>query len=146
MADKLKNVTEYEQAFPKDINRFNWGAFLMPCVWGPANNTLIPLLSLVIMFAPFGFVLNIVFSIYCGIKGNEWAWTNKQWNSIKEFHSVQKKWAIRIIIAYALIFAGMTYAISYSIQYNDNSIPLKTLIRFVVSILIANPKYFYQSL
>ncbi len=29
-----------------------------------------------------------------GAMGNEWAWKNKTWDSIEQFHAVQKRWAI----------------------------------------------------
>ena len=29
-----------------------------------------------------------------GIKGREWAWQNKRWDSLEHFNRVQKKWSV----------------------------------------------------
>lgn len=72
---------------PPEVMRWNWGAFLLHWIWGIFNNTFIALLCLI----PF---VNLVMIFILGIKGNEWAWRNKQWQSIEHFHDTQKKWAI----------------------------------------------------
>ena len=100
-------------------DKFNWAAFLMPILWGLFNNAnktafvLIPglivpvLLGLcknsvpALVLAPLSTLCslsNIVLCIWCGIKGNTWAWQNKRYKSIEHFHSVQKNWAIGSIL------------------------------------------------
>lgn len=100
--DKLKEENKYRvkgDAFPKQINKFNWGACILTPVWGIFNNTPIACLIILIGLIPYiGWILGIIFSLYCGIKGNEWAWQNKQWQSMEHFHAVQKNWAIAGIV------------------------------------------------
>lgn len=96
--EKLIQENKYRvtgEAFPQKINCFNWGACILSPIWGLFNNSPIACLSLVLGFIPYlGIVLGIIFSLYCGAKGNEWAWANKEWSSMQEFHRVQKQWAI----------------------------------------------------
>jgi hypothetical protein len=66
---------------------WNWGAFILPPIWGIGNNVWIGLLG----FIP---LVNFVMAIYLGAKGNELAWNARQWDSAEHFRSVQKKWAI----------------------------------------------------
>lgn len=90
---------------------FNWGAFGFSWIWGICNKsylTLIIFVTIITNFIPFlGSAICLGLSIWFGIKGNEWAWQNKEWNSVEHFHSVQKKWAIATIIMsiiYAILF------------------------------------------
>jgi len=82
---------------PKEIQRWNWGAFFLTWIWGIGNNVWIALLS----FIPgVGFIMAIVL----GIKGSEWAWKAKKYNSVEEFKNVQKKWSIWGLILFILFF------------------------------------------
>lgn len=85
---------------PTEIQGLNWGAFLLNWIWGIGNNTWIALLS----FIPFvGFVMPFVLLF----KGNEWAWRNKQWESVAHFQATQRKWAIAglVILVVAVVFS-----------------------------------------
>lgn len=76
-----------------EIKGWNWGAFLLGPIWGIGNGVVISLLC----FVPIvGFVMRFVL----GIKGNEWSWKNRQWTSIKQFKSHQRRWAIAGLIIY----------------------------------------------
>ena len=81
---------------PEHLKKFNWGAFLWTWIWGIGNNTwiaLIALLLLLLSFIPFVFLAYLAFAIFLGIKGNEFAWKNKEWKSEEHFTKVQKLWA-----------------------------------------------------
>jgi hypothetical protein len=70
---------------PKDAKGWSWGAFVLTFIWGIANRTWISLLVLI----PFiGFIMTIIL----GVKGREWAWKNKDWDSIEHFKNTQAKW------------------------------------------------------
>lgn len=85
---------------------FNWGACFLNWIWGLGNKSYITLLIFVSGFAgiiPFvGMLVPFAMMIWFGIKGNEWAWQNKQWDSLEHFHSVQKTWAIWGIVLFIL--------------------------------------------
>lgn len=71
---------------PGQIDKWNWGAFLLNWIWGVGNKTYIAFL----MFIP---LVNIVMALMLGLKGSAWAWRNKRWDSVEHFQSVQRKWA-----------------------------------------------------
>jgi hypothetical protein len=79
-------VTE-PKPIPPEIDRWNWGAFLLNWIWGVGNNTFIGLLTLVPIV---GFVMPFVL----GAKGSRWAWRNGRWDSVEHFKRVQRLWAI----------------------------------------------------
>jgi hypothetical protein len=71
---------------PEGVRGWSWGAFLLNWIWAIGNRTWVGLFAIV----PYvGFVVAIVL----GIKGREWAWQNKEWESVEQFLAVQKKWA-----------------------------------------------------
>lgn len=86
--------------------RFNWGAFLLTWIWGLGNRSYITLLifpvSLLGLIPFVGFFITLGICIWFGIKGNTWAWQNKQWKSIEHFHEVQKKWAVGGLITFVV--------------------------------------------
>ncbi len=111
--DKLREENKYRvqgSAFPKQVNKFNWGACILAPIWGLFNNSPIACLIIPIGFIPYlGWLFSIIFSVYCGIKGNEWAWQNKQWQSMEHFHSVQRNWAIAGVVFEAILMFAVIY-------------------------------------
>jgi hypothetical protein len=76
---------------PDELKGWNWGAFAYSWIWGLAHDTYVAMLAILPVF-------NIIMPIVLGIKGNEWAWRNKKWDSIAHFKRVQRNWAIASII------------------------------------------------
>lgn len=72
---------------PAEIRGWNWGAFWLNWIWGIGNQTYIALLC----FVPF---VNFIMMVVLGLKGNEWAWQNRQWQSVEQFKKTQKVWAM----------------------------------------------------
>ncbi len=81
---------------PDGVKGWSWGAFLFNWIWAIGNKTWIGLLALV----PY---LGFIFAIVLGIKGREWAWQNKQWDSIEHFQRVQKKWSFWGVILFCFL-------------------------------------------
>lgn len=79
-------------AVPEEIRGWNWGAFLLTPLWLVSNRVWIGLLALV----P---IVGFPMAIAMGIKGNEWAWKSRRWESIEQFNTDQKRWAIAGIIS-----------------------------------------------
>lgn len=101
--EKKYKIEQYINEEVEPLNKFNWGAFLIPPIWGLLNAP-IACLTVLLAFIPFvGSLLALGFAIYCGIKGNEWAWEHKEWVDMRQFHETQKKWAIGALIAH-LVF------------------------------------------
>ena len=103
---------------PGEIDRWNWGAFLLNWIWGIGNNTFVALLT----FVPF---VGIVMIFVLGAKGSRWAWRNGRWDSVEHFRRVQRRWAIwgvvvwlAAIVLFAGIFAGVFYVLKNSEAYH----------------------------
>ena len=102
---------------PAEIDRWNWGAFLLNWIWGVGNNTYIALLTLIPL-------VGLIMPFVLGAKGSKWAWRNGRWDSIEQFKRVQRRWAIWGVIiwiaAFALfggIFGGTFFALKQSEAY-----------------------------
>jgi hypothetical protein len=105
------------KTIPAEINRWNWGAFLLNWIWGIGNQTYIALLALI---PGFGFIWMLVL---CA-KGSTWAWRNGRWDSVEHFKRVQRKWAICgaiIWIAVPALFGagigGIFFGLKHSAAY-----------------------------
>jgi hypothetical protein len=70
-----QSVRTDEEAIPAEINRWNWGAFLLSWVWGVGNNTFIASLALIPLFG-------LIMPFVLGAKGSAWAWSNGRWDSV----------------------------------------------------------------
>lgn len=92
--------------------KFNWGAFWLSWIWGLGNKTYITfviLIAFILSIIPIlGVFIPLGVSIWFGIKGNQWAWQNKKWESVEQFHRVQKIWAI-----IGTIFAGLSFVLCF---------------------------------
>lgn len=104
-----------QSTIPAEIDRWNWGAFMLNWIWGIGNNTFIALL----MFVPF---VNFIMLFILGAKGSKWAWKNKKWESIEEFKVVQRKWAkwgVIVLVAVAAFFVTLFFIISASFKSSE---------------------------
>ena len=89
---------------PLEILGWNWGAVTMNWVWGLYNRTYFALL----MFVP---LVNIPVFVMLGLRGNEWAWRNRRWDSIEHFQRVQRQWSIAGLTLMTLVgVAGLAGA------------------------------------
>jgi hypothetical protein len=100
---------------PPELDRWNWGAFLLNWIWGVGNNTYIALL----IFVPF--VGIIVMPFVLGAKGSRWAWRNGRWDNVEHFKRVQRLWAIWgavIVLGGLLLLGGMAGGLLYGFKYS----------------------------
>lgn len=96
---------------PEGVKGWSWGAFMFNWIWAIGNNTWIGLLALI----PYvGFVVSIIL----GIKGREWAWQNKRWDSLAHFQRVQRRWSLWSLIFVAIAVIGILAAIAIP-AYSD---------------------------
>lgn len=84
MAEKALNEPA---EIPRELDRWNWGAFFLNWIWGIGNSTWIALLTLVPVV---GFVMMFVL----GARGSRWAWRNRAWRDAEHFRKTQRAWAI----------------------------------------------------
>jgi hypothetical protein len=112
-----QSVAPTTREVPAEIDRWNWGAFLLNWIWGIGNNTFVALL----VFVP---LLGLVMPFVLGAKGSKWAWRNAHWESVEHFKRVQRawaKWAVIIycaaIILFGAIFNGVFYILGHTEAY-----------------------------
>jgi hypothetical protein len=104
---EMKNTSGQGKAsmVPPEIKGWNWGAFFFSFIWAVFNRTWIGLLTLV----P---VVCYVMPFVLGVKGNEWAWRNRTWESVDHFRRVQRRWALGgflTVILFLVAFMTMFY-------------------------------------
>lgn len=102
-------VDENKKNLPKEIRRFNWGAFLLNWIWGVMHKKYITLLILPASIIPF--IGPLALAIWFGFKGNEWAWESKEWENVEQFNEVQTNWVRIWLILFilGLIFSIKTF-------------------------------------
>ena len=84
-------------AVPEEVKGWNWGAFALTWIWGIFSKVWLAFL----MFIPVP-LFGLAWAIVLGIKGNEWAWRNKKWDSIEQFKDTQRSWNIAGIVVFAV--------------------------------------------
>jgi serine/threonine-protein kinase len=103
---------------PEEIQGWNWGAFFLPGVWCLTNQVWIGLiawtdLSVISLPLTLGMTWPIM-AVILGVKGNEWAWKSRRWNSVKDFKRHQRIWAIAgffVILAILILLALIVLAL-----------------------------------
>jgi hypothetical protein len=103
------------EAMPAELDRWNWGAFLLNWIWGVGNNTFIALL----MFVP---LVGLVMPFVLGAKGSRWAWRNGRWDSVAHFKRVQRLWAIWGVVIWLgaiALFGGMFGGTFYLLKSSE---------------------------
>lgn len=107
--------------FEKDnIAKFNWGAFIGTWIWGLFNRAYKTLWFLPLMITIGAFP----FSIYCGLKGNKWAYKNfKEKENIDLFHEKQKfQSAVWAAVIPVVLFIGFMLITTYMFRYAQSYI------------------------
>jgi hypothetical protein len=105
-AESLNPIELDQDGLPKGVKGWSWGAFFLTWVWAIGNRTWIGLLALI----PY---VNFIMAIVLGIKGREWAWKNKEWESVEHFQRVQRRWSIwGVALVFGLAGTGIAAAIA----------------------------------
>lgn len=101
---------------PPELDRWNWGAFLLNWIWGIGNQTYIALLTLIPFFGI------IIMPFVLGAKGSRWAWKNGRWDSVEHFRRVQRAWAFWggvIVFGMFLWVGGIMGALFYFMKHSE---------------------------
>ena len=109
---------------PVEIQGWNWGAFLLTWVWGIGNNTY----RAFWMFFP---IVNFFMLVFLGLKGNEWAWRHRKWESVAHFRLVQRTWAKAgfALVGITLIFMFVMFFVIGS--FMKDSEPYKLSMNYI---------------
>lgn len=101
-----------DAAVPKEIDRWNWGAFFLGFIWGIPHrvySSLFGLLPVVTFVMPF----------VLGAKGSAWAWQNKPWESVDQFKRAQRQWALWGIVISLVLVSLMVWGAMQLLQEGD---------------------------
>jgi len=90
---------------PEEVKGWSWGAFFLNWIWAIGNQTWIGLLALV----PY---LGFIVAIILGVKGREWAWQNKRWDSVEHFNRVQRQWSTWGVCLLSIPILGIVAAVA----------------------------------
>ena len=92
-----------QSVVPPEIRGWNWGAFFLNWIWSIGNQVWIGLLAL---------VLGLIMSIILGVKGSEWAWQNRRWESVEQFKRVQNTWAVwgLVVFIVSIVISVLLFA------------------------------------
>ncbi|MDR6226877.1 ribonuclease G [Desmospora profundinema] len=108
----METTVQTQESVPAEIKKWSWGAFFLGPIWGIFNNVWIALLG----FIP---LVNLVMIIVLGLKGNEWAWNNKEWRDVEHFQKVQRAWGwwgfgiflVSLVISIIMMFLMLSAAV-----------------------------------
>jgi hypothetical protein len=89
---------------PEEVKGWSWAGFGLTWIWGVFNGVLISLLALIPGF-------HLIWAIVLGIKGREWAWRNKKWDSVENFKDTQRPWDIAGIVLFAISVVSLIIVI-----------------------------------
>lgn len=117
-AKKCKFCGEWLSDYPDEIQKFNWGAFLLNWIWCLMNKQY--------KYTVFYFLVHLIpilgplaMAICFGIKGNEWAWKAKTWDSVEQFNEAQKFW-VRLWFVLTILGIIITFNVIAIIVYISN--------------------------
>jgi hypothetical protein len=85
---------------PRELDRWNWGAFFLNWIWGIGNSTPLALLALI---PGIGLVMLPIL----GFRGSRWAWRNRAWRDAEHFRRTQRKWAIFGLLSWIVVIGGI---------------------------------------
>jgi hypothetical protein len=116
----------YTGEVPREIKKWNWGAFALGIFWGIGNHaylTLLPIAFSVVnlilqsLISDGSGAISVLFSLatlvwlfVCGARGNQWAWKSGEFKDVETFLAVQRTWNRAGIVAF--VFAIIVVVIS----------------------------------
>lgn len=105
--------------YPYDFTKaFNWGAFFGTWIWGLFNKSYKTLWMLLLGLTPAG----LYYAIICGLKGNEWAYKNKKWESNEKFRQSQDIQTIIFAILKVVIMPVIYFSIIFALIFSFISV------------------------
>lgn len=74
------------------IFKWNWGAFMMPILFGAGTRASLCFLKLLMFIPVIGQLFAFVWMFVCGASGARWAWESRTYRTPSEFNSVMESW------------------------------------------------------
>jgi hypothetical protein len=113
VASILENTSGRGKLYPAPagVAGWSWGGFAFSWIWAVFNGTWLGLLALI---PGVGLIVRVML----GMKGREWAWQNKRWDSVEHFNRVQRKWSMWSIVFLGIPLLGIVAAIAIPAYQN----------------------------
>lgn len=100
--------------YPYDYRKeFNWGAYFGTWLWGLWNKSYQTLWIILLGWTPWG----VLYSLFIGMKGNEWSSKNRTWQNIDEFKKSQETQTIVFVLYKVLILPIVLYVIIFALIF-----------------------------
>lgn len=96
MPENIQGSNGKSGQFPQELAGWNWGAFFLGWIWALGMSNIIGFLLC--------FFLSGIGNIIVGIKGNEWAWNSRKFDSVEQFKAVQHAWAVWGVVLFIISF------------------------------------------
>lgn len=103
-----KITGEYPYDYTKE---FNWGAYIGTWIWGLFNKSYKTLWMLLLGFTPWG----AYFQLYCGLKGNEWAFKNKKCCDVEAFNKSQEKQSAIFAVLFFVVMPTLYFIVIFAV-------------------------------
>lgn len=84
------NYANYDENMP--VFKWNWGAFMMPIVFGVGTRAGLCFLRLLMIVPVIGQLFAFVWLFVCGASGAKWAWESRTYRTPAEFNAVMESW------------------------------------------------------
>lgn len=97
---------------PEELRGLNWGALLLNMAW--AVGMRLPIWYILAFFVP---VVGMIMPLVLWVKGNEWAWQYRRWESVDHFRRVQERWAwwgLALLVAFVLVTSALVSWITHT--------------------------------
>lgn len=108
--DLVLKKGEITGKYPYDYRKeFNWGAYFGTWLWGLWNKSYKTLWIILLGWTPWGFL----YSLYIGMKGNEWAANNRDWQNLDEFKKSQETQTIVFVLYKVLLLPIIIYTVVF---------------------------------
>lgn len=100
--DKFGVENTYSQAeIDKELDKWNWGAFLCSWIWAAYHKIYWPLAIIIVGCIPYlGQVSALVLAVYLGFTGSTKAWNSGRYANFESYKSAQKKWALAGVLLF----------------------------------------------
>lgn len=111
-------ANEYSQSeIDRQLEKWNWGAFLCSWLWGAFNGVLWPLFIIAVSGIPYlGQIATLCLCVYLGMNGSKLAWRSGRYKSFESFLKAQRRWVYIGIVWFALTIAGNIYLLAHTLS------------------------------
>lgn len=100
----------------RELESWNWGAFLGSPLWGLFNGVWWSVLILLFAGIPYvGQVMALWLAVYLGYNGNRMAWRKAKNRSFRRFKKRQRAWIFIGIAVFIVYVAAMAWSVSYTL-------------------------------